>query len=68
MRAQMLIVTRAAHIDAAAVSPRTVDLLTRETVHAARRYFERPGVREDFAAWLAAQQARGKYLEEGGAT
>ena len=66
MKTPVVIVTCAAQVEAAAVAQRDVDSLTRETLRAARRFFALPGVSEDFAAWLARQQAAGRFLEGGG--
>ena len=67
MRAPAVITTAAPRVDAAELPAWALDRLTLETVRAARRYFALPGVAEDYAVWLARQQAAGKYLEEGGA-
>ena len=66
MRNPTLVITRRAQIDAATVPQRDVDILTRETVCAARRFFASADVQADFAVWLARQQAAGRFLEEGG--
>ena len=68
MKAQTVTVVRTVGIDAEALPAHELDRLTRETVRAARRFFALPGVAEDYDAWLARQQAAGRYLDEGGET
>lgn len=66
MKTRTYVITRQVCVEAAAVPDRTIDALTLATVRAARRYHALPGVQEAYAAWLAAKQAAGLYLDEKG--